>query len=224
MPLLDLLDRHAPGLLHLAAILVDDVLQFLRHAARAVHHQVAVREPAVDLLDPVHRQHVAVGLAGELVGPVAGADGHGQGIDTRLGDEPLGLVGIGQQLVVGELAVGAVAVLLSRPSPRLERAEAAQLAFDRHALRRGPASTTSLVTSHVVVEVGRRLAVFLERAVHHHAGEAVVDRALAGGRAVAVVLVHRDRDVRDRARRRPASGAAGRRPASRTGRPGRPGR
>ena len=43
-----------------------------------------------------------VGLAGELVRAVAGADGDGQGVDAGVGDEPLGLVRIGQQLVVRE--------------------------------------------------------------------------------------------------------------------------
>jgi uncharacterized protein YaiI (UPF0178 family) len=59
---LDLLDRHAPGLRHLAAELVDDVLQVLRHRGRAVHHQMRVGQLAVDFLDHVHRQDVAVGL------------------------------------------------------------------------------------------------------------------------------------------------------------------
>jgi hypothetical protein len=39
---LDLLDRHAVGFLHLAAVLVDDGQQVLRHRRRAVHHQVGV--------------------------------------------------------------------------------------------------------------------------------------------------------------------------------------
>src|SRR5450830_128638 len=36
---LDLGDRHAVGFLHLAAVLVDDGQQFLRHRRRTVHHQ-----------------------------------------------------------------------------------------------------------------------------------------------------------------------------------------
>ena len=57
------------------------VLQVLRHRGGAVHHQVGVGQAAVDLLDHVHRQHVAVRLAGELVGAVAGAHGDGQRVD-----------------------------------------------------------------------------------------------------------------------------------------------
>ena len=53
-----------------------------------------------------------VGLRGELVRAVAGADGDGQRVDARLGDEPLGFVGIGEQLIVREHAFGAVAVFL----------------------------------------------------------------------------------------------------------------
>jgi hypothetical protein len=36
----------------------------------------------LDFLDAVDRQDVARGLAGELVGAVAGADGDGQGVDV----------------------------------------------------------------------------------------------------------------------------------------------
>ena len=42
-PTLDFFDGHAPGLLELAAVLVDDVLQFLRHAAGTMHDEMAIR-------------------------------------------------------------------------------------------------------------------------------------------------------------------------------------
>ena len=48
----------------------------------------------------------------------------------------------------------------------------------------------------VVFKARRRLAVFHQRAVHHHRGEAHVNRALARGHAVAVILVQYDRQVR----------------------------
>src|SRR5262249_25135024 len=48
----------------------------------------------------------------------------------------------------------------------------------------------------VVLVVGRRLPVLLEGAVHHRAGEALLNGRRARGRAVAVVLVHGDRDLR----------------------------
>ena len=50
--------------------------------------------------------------------------------------------------------------------------------------------------AHIVVVVGGGLGVGLQRAVHHDAGEAVLDGAGAGGFVVAVVLVHADGDVR----------------------------
>ena len=102
---LDLLHRHAPGLGHLAAVLVDDVLEVLRHAGGAVHDQVGVGQAAVDLLDHVHGQDVAVRLAGELVGTVAGAHGH-------RGADPMGhvhhITGDADIVVIvgGGLAVG----------------------------------------------------------------------------------------------------------------------
>ena len=75
---------------------------------------------------------VAVGLARELVGAVRGAHGDGERVDLGLGDEVDGLVGIGEQLVVREHALGAVAVLLLAGAV-LERAEHAELALDRDA-------------------------------------------------------------------------------------------
>jgi hypothetical protein len=50
--------------------------------------------------------------------------------------------------------------------------------------------------AHVVFIVGRRFPVVAERAVHHHGREAILDRADARGRAVAVVLMHDDWDFR----------------------------
>ena len=48
---------------------------------------------------------------------------------------------------------------------------------------------------HILFEGRRRLAVFLQRAVHHHRGVAQFDGALAGLKAVAVILVHGDGNV-----------------------------
>ena len=192
--LLDLRHRHAPGLGHLAAILVDDVLQILRHRARAVHHHVRVGQPLVDRPDHVHRQGVARRLAGELVGAVAGADGDRQRVDLGPGDEVLRLIGIGQQLLLGELALGTLPVL-GLAHAGLERAQAPELTLDRdadavrHARHLG-------ADPQIVVVVGGCLAVGLERAVHHHAGEAVLDRREAGRGVVAVVKMQADRDLR----------------------------
>ena len=108
---LDFLNRHAVGLWHLAAVLVDDVLQFLRHARRAVHHQVAVGKLGVNLFDPLHRQHIAVRLAAEFVSPVAGANCHRQSIDSGRLDKPGGFVRIGQQLVMRQHSLGPVPIL-----------------------------------------------------------------------------------------------------------------
>ena len=57
-------------------------------------------------------------------------------------------------------------------------------------------STTLLGDADIVVAVARGLAVGLERAVHHHRGEAGLDRGHAGGGLVAVVVMHADRDMR----------------------------
>ena len=95
--LLNLLDRNAPGLTDLSAKLVDDVLQLLRHARAAVHHEMAVGDASVNLLDAAHRQDLTIRLTSELVGSVARADRDRQGIDSGFLDKPSGLVRIGEQ-------------------------------------------------------------------------------------------------------------------------------
>jgi hypothetical protein len=160
----------------------------------AVHHQVGVGDAAVDLLDAVDRQDVAGGLAGELVGAVAGADGDGQRVELRALDEVGGLLGVGQQLFARHRGVGAVAVFLVALHG-LQRPQAAQFALD------GDAQLVRHVDHlardvDVVVVAGDGLAVGLQRAVHHHRAEAQVDGALAHVGALAVVLVHHQRDLR----------------------------
>ena len=158
---LDLFDGHAPGLLQLAAVLVHDVLQVLGHRGAAMHDQVGVGQAAVDLDEHVHLEDGAVGLLGELVGAVAGADGEGQRVDAGALGEFDRLVGVGDVLEAG--AAGAVAVF--------HAAEYADFAFD------GDAALVGVVDDlagdlDVLFKGGGRLAVFLEGAVHHHLGEA----------------------------------------------------
>ena len=97
-----------------------------------MHDEMRIGQPAMDFLDHVHRENVAVRLARELVGAVRGADRDRQRIDLGFANEIDGLVRIGQQLIVAELAFDAMAVLLLAAA-MFERAEHAQLAFDRGA-------------------------------------------------------------------------------------------
>ena len=80
--------------------------------------------------------------------------------------------------------------------PGFEVAQAAQFTFDRdaHLVRH-----VHHLARHfdVVVERRRSLAVFHQRAVHHHRAEAQVDGALADLGRGAVVLVHHQRNVRE---------------------------
>ena len=185
---LDVFDGDAVGLGHFAAVLVDQVDQFFRDRRAAVHDHVAVRHAAVDLGDHVHAQDLAGGLLFELVGAVARADRDGERVAAGLLDKVAGFGRVGE-VVLGFLfgEAGALAVL--------DAAEAAELGFDRHAAR---VRELDDLFGHVdvVVPAGRRLAVLFEAAVHHHGREAHLDSANAGRRRVAVVLVHRDRDVR----------------------------
>src|SRR5690606_33231276 len=76
-----------------------------------------------------------------------------------------------------------------------QRAENAQFALDRDAARVGHFGDAARDVDVVLVR-GGGLGVFFQPAVHHHRGEAVLDGGGAGGRAVAVVLVHTDRNMR----------------------------
>jgi low temperature requirement protein LtrA len=108
-------------------------------------------------------------------------------------DETLGFVGVGQQLIVRQHAGGAVAIFLLTFATG-ERTEATKLALDRNAHRVGHLGDFAGHLN-VVVVVGGGLAVALQRSVHHDAGEAVLDGALAGFGAVAVILMHHHRDA-----------------------------
>jgi len=93
-----------------------------------------------------------------------------------------------------ELPFGAVAVF-GLAHAGLERAENAEFTFNRHTARMRHLHDAAGNVD-IVVVVGRRLRIFLERAVHHHGRETKLDCGGAGGRAVAVILVHADRNVR----------------------------
>jgi hypothetical protein len=84
----------------------------------------------VDFLDAADGQDVARGLAAELVGAVAGADGNGQRVQLRGLDEHRGFLGVGQHLAVVQLALGANAVFLAGFTG-FQVAQAAQLALPR---------------------------------------------------------------------------------------------
>ena len=155
---------------------------------------MGVGQLAVNFLDHVHGEDVAIRLAGEFVGAVRGAHRNRQRVDLGLLDELDRLVGIGEQLVVGELALGAMAVLLVA-HPGLERAQHAELALDRNTAEMGHVGDGP-GDADIVVPVARRLAVGLQRTVHHDRGEAGLDRGHAGGGLVAVIEMHADRNLR----------------------------
>jgi hypothetical protein len=104
-------------------------------------------------------QNVACGLAGELVGAVAGANGDRQRVQLRQLHEFSRLFGVGQQLVMGHDRVGAVAVFLVALHG-FQAAQATQLTFNRHA--GGVGHLHDLAGDfHVVVEAGNGFAIGL---------------------------------------------------------------
>jgi hypothetical protein len=113
---------------------------------------------------------------------VTRSDRDGERVDPRPLDERDGLVGIGE-------------LRASRPVAVLDPADRPELALDAdtHGVRPLDHGTGD---AHVVIEVSRRLAVLEQRAVHHHAGETLVDRRQTGLERVPVILVQRDRQLR----------------------------
>ena len=159
-----------------------------------MHHEVGVGDAGVDFLHAADGQHIAGRRAREFVGAVAGADGDRQRVELGFLDETRGFFGIGQHLAMVELANRADAVFFAGLAG-FERAQAAQLTFDRDAdLVRHRDDLLGHID--VVAEIGRGLAVFLERAVHHDRAEAQADGAFANLGAGAVVLMHDQRNVR----------------------------
>ena len=146
-----------------------------------MHHQMGVGQALVNGDQHVHLEHRAVGLFGELVSAVAGADGDGQRVDAGQLGKLDRLVGVGD--VLQARADRAVAVFNAAQHADLAlHGDAALMGEVDHLLRH----------CDVLFKGGRSLAVLLERAVHHDRGVAQLDGALAGLEAVAVVLVHGD--------------------------------
>jgi hypothetical protein len=100
---------------------------------------------------------------------------------------------VGLRLAVIELAFGADAIFLTSLTG-FQIAQAAQFTFHRHTHFVGHVHHTAGHID-VVAKVGRGLAIFQQRAVHHHRRKPQIDRTLANRRALAVVLVHDQRNM-----------------------------
>ena len=94
------------------------------------------------------------------------------------------LVGVGD--VVQTVAACAVSVF--------HAAEDADFTFDGDAALVGEVDN-ALGDFHILFKAGGGLAVGLERAIHHDGGEAELDGGLAGLKAVAVILMHGNRNL-----------------------------
>jgi hypothetical protein len=159
-----------------------------------MHHQMRIGQTPVDFLHHLHRKDVAVRLAGKLVGAVRGPHGDRQGVDLGGADKIDGLIGIGQQLIVADLALDAMAILLFAAAV-LERAEHAQFTFHRSAdpVREFDHAAGDI---DIVIIIRRGLGVGFQRPVHHHRSKTVLDRRGAGCFLVAMILMQAQRYLR----------------------------
>ena len=78
---------------------VEHILQLLRHTRRAVHHQMDIRQSAIDFFHHIHRQNFTIWLAGEFIGPMTGTHGDCEGIDLGLFYKIHSLIRVGQKLI-----------------------------------------------------------------------------------------------------------------------------
>ena len=180
----DLADGHGSGLAqhlfgdadgvgHLAAVLVDDADELLRHGGSAVQHDGEAGQTLRDLLENVEAElGLRAGL--ELVRAVARADGDGETVAAGAGHEFLDILGTGVGAVLG-LDVDVVLHARERAELGLNDDTVVVRVFDDLAGE-----------SDVVLEG-------LAAAVDHDGGEAAVDAALAELKAVTVVQMQGDR-------------------------------
>ncbi|CAI8165106.1 MAG: Uncharacterised protein [Synechococcus sp. CC9902] len=92
-------------------MLVDHLQPLLGNGGGTMHHQVGVGDGFVDLGNTADGQNLTGGLAGELVGAVAGADSDRQRVAFGFGDEISGFSRIGEEHVHGQLTFETMAVL-----------------------------------------------------------------------------------------------------------------
>ena len=133
-----------------------------------MHHQREVRQPLLNLLDTVEVQGLR---ALELVGPVRGADGHGQRVAAAPLDELDGFVG------VGEAGVGFV-----DGDVFFHAAQHAEFGFDRNPAIVGP-------LDHAAGDGDVFVERFVRSVDHHRRIEAAVD-ALVADFFGAVIQMH----------------------------------
>ena len=183
--LTQLLLRHADGVGHLAAVVVDHLHIVLRDGGRTVQHDGEAGQTLADLLQHIEtqgrRHQNALLVAGallrlELIGAVAGADGDGQRVAAGLGDELLHLLRTG----VGCLVGGHLDIVL-------DAGQRTQLRLHDHAVVMG-------VLHHLAGDLDI-LREGLGGCIDHHGGEAAVDAALAGLEVGAVIQMQNDGDV-----------------------------
>ncbi len=131
-----------------------------------MHHEMNVRKFRVDRLDDPHRQNIAIGLAGELIGVVRSSHRDRERIDLCPRHEIDDLIGVGQELFEAEFAFGAMSVFLVA-SAGFERPQDSKFALDRNTGQMRHLDDLG-GDSDVIIVGGRRLRVGIERAIHHH--------------------------------------------------------
>merc|ERR1719171_2969156 len=96
-----------------------------------MHHKVGIGDGFVDLSNTANGQNLTGGLAGELVGAVAGADSDRQRVAFGFGDEISGFSRIGEEHVHGQLTFETMAVL-GLTFSGLKGSEATQFSLNAH--------------------------------------------------------------------------------------------
>ena len=94
-----------------------------------MHHEMHIRQQAMDFFDDMHREDRAIRLAREFIRAMRRAHSNGERINFGGAHEISGFLRVGQQLIMAELAFSAMAVFLVAHA-RFKRAQHAKFALD----------------------------------------------------------------------------------------------
>ena len=173
--LTELFFRNADGTGHVAAVLVDDLHEFLRNRGRTMQYDRESGQLLGTFFEHIEPE-LGFGAGFELVGAVAGADGDSQGVTAGAGREfnhffrmrVHCLVGIDGNLI-------------------FHAGESTEFSFDH--------DTMIMCVLNDLTGEGDILFERLGGSVDHDRGETAVDAALAQFKGVTMIQVQRDRDL-----------------------------
>ena len=152
------------------------------------------RYAPINFFDAVDGQNVTRGWTGKFIGSMTGTTGNGQGIYMGFRDEICSLLRISQHLVMGQRALGTHAIFFTCLSS-LQRTQTTKLTFHRDATGMGHFNG-AFSDINIIFIAGWRLAIFHQRAIHHHRGKTKLNGTLAYSWTGTMILMDTDWNMR----------------------------